>query len=134
MIVSQKSKSGTLWVFIISLILPFIFMLPVFLEIQNLVGPALIGDNLGLWLSHLSVLDWYIENSILSGVDYFTQGGASEIFLRINVPNHNPIILFLLLIFDIDSPNDAYAVYYICLLYTSPSPRDATLSRMPSSA
>ena len=23
---------------------------------------------------------------------------------------------------------------YICLLYTSPSPRDATLSRMPSSA
>ena len=31
----------------------------------------------------------------------------------------------------------AYAGYYlsfICLLYTSPSPRDATLSRMPSSA
>ena len=25
-------------------------------------------------------------------------------------------------------------VYTICLLYTSPSPRDATLSRMPSSA
>ena len=24
--------------------------------------------------------------------------------------------------------------YYTCLLYTSPSPRDATLSRMPSSA
>ena len=24
--------------------------------------------------------------------------------------------------------------YYVCLLYTSPSPRDATLSRMPSSA
>ena len=26
------------------------------------------------------------------------------------------------------------AMHYICLLYTSPSPRDATLSRMPSSA
>ena len=26
------------------------------------------------------------------------------------------------------------ALYVICLLYTSPSPRDATLSRMPSSA
>ena len=24
--------------------------------------------------------------------------------------------------------------YLVCLLYTSPSPRDATLSRMPSSA
>ena len=26
------------------------------------------------------------------------------------------------------------ALFYGCLLYTSPSPRDATLSRMPSSA
>ena len=25
-------------------------------------------------------------------------------------------------------------LHYVCLLYTSPSPRDATLSRMPSSA
>ena len=29
---------------------------------------------------------------------------------------------------------DGIANGYICLLYTSPSPRDATLSRMPSSA
>ena len=27
-----------------------------------------------------------------------------------------------------------YIVLMVCLLYTSPSPRDATLSRMPSSA
>ena len=27
-----------------------------------------------------------------------------------------------------------YWLFYTCLLYTSPSPRDATLSRMPSSA
>ena len=34
--------------------------------------------------------------------------------------------------------NPAWASFlkrkYVCLLYTSPSPRDATLSRMPSSA
>ena len=30
--------------------------------------------------------------------------------------------------------NDTIAPHYLCLLYTSPSPRDATLSRMPSSA
>ena len=30
--------------------------------------------------------------------------------------------------------NQMSAVIIICLLYTSPSPRDATLSRMPSSA
>ena len=29
---------------------------------------------------------------------------------------------------------DHAALFDICLLYTSPSPRDATLSRMPSSA
>ena len=31
-------------------------------------------------------------------------------------------------------PPDSYPKFDICLLYTSPSPRDATLSRMPSSA
>ena len=31
-------------------------------------------------------------------------------------------------------PDPAAAMRYTCLLYTSPSPRDATLSRMPSSA
>ena len=30
--------------------------------------------------------------------------------------------------------NKAQSLCLICLLYTSPSPRDATLSRMPSSA
>ena len=30
--------------------------------------------------------------------------------------------------------NASFEVYPGCLLYTSPSPRDATLSRMPSSA
>ena len=33
----------------------------------------------------------------------------------------------------IETP-DGTADAYFCLLYTSPSPRDATLSRMPSSA
>ena len=45
---------------------------------------------------------------------------------------------------DIDIPDEELAKYFVvdqesssgfsCLLYTSPSPRDATLSRMPSSA
>ena len=38
-------------------------------------------------------------------------------------------------VIEIDAIFDGYPVTYIpCLLYTSPSPRDATLSRMPSSA
>ena len=36
---------------------------------------------------------------------------------------------------SIDAPvNDQFTISISCLLYTSPSPRDATLSRMPSSA
>ena len=37
---------------------------------------------------------------------------------------------------NMSGSTDKYPVseYNICLLYTSPSPRDATLSRMPSSA
>ena len=34
----------------------------------------------------------------------------------------------------IEANRDWLMPRYICLLYTSPSPRDATLSRMPSSA
>ena len=34
----------------------------------------------------------------------------------------------------VDVSAEAHPWYRICLLYTSPSPRDATLSRMPSSA
>ena len=35
---------------------------------------------------------------------------------------------------DLGTIDSAGALHIICLLYTSPSPRDATLSRMPSSA
>ena len=35
---------------------------------------------------------------------------------------------------EVDSKISIATVYRTCLLYTSPSPRDATLSRMPSSA
>ena len=34
----------------------------------------------------------------------------------------------------VEATLERYAKKYDCLLYTSPSPRDATLSRMPSSA
>ena len=34
----------------------------------------------------------------------------------------------------VDPAKDANDQFIVCLLYTSPSPRDATLSRMPSSA
>ena len=35
---------------------------------------------------------------------------------------------------ELDHSSIVFRTYRTCLLYTSPSPRDATLSRMPSSA
>ena len=43
----------------------------------------------------------------------------------VDIPSGNEWVYWLL---------GALALLTICLLYTSPSPRDATLSRMPSSA
>ena len=52
----------------------------------------------------------------------YSDGGADEIcFLDITASNENRDIIY-------------EVVERTCLLYTSPSPRDATLSRMPSSA
>ena len=36
--------------------------------------------------------------------------------------------------FHVHDPENSLNIGDVCLLYTSPSPRDATLSRMPSSA
>ena len=47
--------------------------------------------------------------------------------------NNLKIIKSRLTGWQLESFNESYK-YKICLLYTSPSPRDATLSRMPSSA
>ena len=46
----------------------------------------------------------------------------------------NQFIINSLLIFVLAQAFDVKLHYLLCLLYTSPSPRDATLSRMPSSA
>ena len=59
----------------------------------------------------------------------FPQNAVSEDISVLIDPIANVISI------DTNSISDFYAISpYDCLLYTSPSPRDATLSRMPSSA
>ena len=59
------------------------------------------------------------------------------------LPDTKPVKHTISVMPDLEADLEAYAKVYekaygekadICLLYTSPSPRDATLSRMPSSA
>ena len=53
---------------------------------------------------------------------------------NVKVAHHNRLFL-VASIREIARPlGGGESVSYVCLLYTSPSPRDATLSRMPSSA
>ena len=61
--------------------------------------------------------DWYDESH---GSPVFEGGQANPMFEEISEKAGAPV--------------REVKRYYACLLYTSPSPRDATLSRMPSSA
>ena len=51
-----------------------------------------------------------------------------------NELENNSIVVSPELLWSADRGQTSLTLNYSCLLYTSPSPRDATLSRMPSSA
>ena len=91
-------------------------------KIQNYTNDALIkGSDKVLGSSYennLWVTRNYSMNSLASFfVNYLSQNGVSYDLAQMTT--------------DINTNNTSIST---CLLYTSPSPRDATLSRMPSSA
>ena len=61
-----------------------------------------------------------------------SEGSTSVVRMREGVPEKMPLARPLPLTVEVSGVSND--VIYGCLLYTSPSPRDATLSRMPSSA
>ena len=64
--------------------------------------------------------DWVADNGATSVTMSYTDNGGGSVVTSLD-----------------DLVGDSYMMCYeslTCLLYTSPSPRDATLSRMPSSA
>ena len=70
-------------------------------------------------VSNISRSDW------VPGVESIELDGNKRIFKMIGMGR---------LVEEIIECNDENMELSYCLLYTSPSPRDATLSRMPSSA
>ena len=71
--------------------------------------------------------------------------GATETYTIPTAQNHNSVVYIQYRASSSDNPTGSYTsisshtincptTSWTCLLYTSPSPRDATLSRMPSSA
>ena len=68
-----------------------------------------------LWINKM---DAQIQNDTTQIVDYHVHIFSPELITNLSIQVHD----------------FKKARFQICLLYTSPSPRDATLSRMPSSA
>ena len=76
--------------------------------------------------------DWKNFNTAVSGA-VMRSGRHYAEFTRDDWQDGDPMIGVIGPGFDVENGDDAYC-HEGCLLYTSPSPRDATLSRMPSSA
>ena len=77
------------------------------------------------------------KNKILLRIKSYanTSDESDPIQLSVERNNFEPIIAaFKIETMSKDSTKSLIEVTNLCLLYTSPSPRDATLSRMPSSA
>ena len=71
-----------------------------------------------------------IENDAIFGQNWLVAGRVDQLqsegdYIATEVAGE-PIVIV--------KSDQIRAFYNVCLLYTSPSPRDATLSRMPSSA
>ena len=78
-------------------------------------------DNHCVWVNPENNKHWLVG---CDGGIYETWDAAKTWLFKSNLP----VTQFYKVAVDNDTP------FYNCLLYTSPSPRDATLSRMPSSA
>ena len=78
------------------------------------VSFAQVGRDSGLW-------EWTPLAAHHQAIVEISSGEGSGTGVLISVNKDKPV-------------KDGFEGYCFCLLYTSPSPRDATLSRMPSSA
>ena len=78
----------------------------------------------------VAITAFYVERVIGRNLENFTDFKASGIHEIIDVPKNRMDRVLLLE----NAVNACIDQKKTCLLYTSPSPRDATLSRMPSSA
>ena len=76
-------------------------------------------------------IEWTVKTAMEAGIKWFAVAAISE---AIKVRAQSDELRVLLLTEPSLDELDNIERHNICLLYTSPSPRDATLSRMPSSA
>ena len=81
---------------------------------------------IALGLSFLAI------GALLKNLGFTIQESIFSTFLTYALPGS--LVMAESILIGVSLLNLFFAVWLVCLLYTSPSPRDATLSRMPSSA
>ena len=118
---SDALRSFNFWIFCLSLCSSSMIVTGFTFHISS------IGNLAGL--SRFDAYSVFLPMSVFSVVSHFIAGWASD---------RMPLKYLLMLLVGCLGLGSlgllAYEELWGCLLYTSPSPRDATLSRMPSSA
>lgn len=110
--VDLKRKIIALFVAIVSVI---VFFYPSFYGNGTQAGFAYFGDTWHLIIAQAYLSGYYGDLGVFSGIDLFTNGGASEFFLRPNLPVYHPIVL-LFAIFSRKSSPEIHAILYVLIL------------------
>ncbi len=103
-----------------AVVLTSIFFLPFLLDgFGRTAGFLYLGDVVNLWLPQIATIFDANKNYIFQGVDLYTQGGASDIFLRPNLLTHSPLIFFASQVFDLENEHSLFRLTFsIHVLYT----------------
>jgi hypothetical protein len=78
-------------------------------------GFVFFGDPWHAIVAQLHIAGFYSSHGVFSGIDFFTNGGASEYFLRPNFPVYHPLVILLSPFFQYSSP-ESYAILYVAIL------------------
>ena len=101
------------------------------LQSDNLLNALCLHDNDNILITIKNLNSGMVLNEY--GITMDAPALSGQKIARFDIEKDDPIIKYGTVIGFADS-NIKKGQVLTCLLYTSPSPRDATLSRMPSSA
>ena len=126
------------------LVKPFTMALLAVVFFETVFAPFIDPADAQQYIAGLIILGAAPCTAMVFVWSQLTKGDATYTLVQVSVNDlvmvfaFAPIVALLLGVTDIAVPWEtlllSVGLYVVCLLYTSPSPRDATLSRMPSSA
>lgn len=75
-----------------------------------------LGDPWTLIIAFLNQSRFLVQHGVFTGIDFFVHNGASELFLRPNVPAYHPLVLFLSAILPTKFVPSNLIIEYLILL------------------